>query len=155
MLLLILIYLLFTSVTWFTHVTAGGGGGMVEIKTTELKNVAQEWLDGLLDIAEDAKVIIDAAHLDAMAWGLIGAGTVAQNYTPAHAYQAKQATGFINSLNGIRAGLLSVVIHYREAELASAQAAHETEKIMDLQGKLERDKTDLAEAQKKDQGLTD
>ncbi|WP_143653277.1 hypothetical protein [Streptosporangium subroseum] len=130
-------------------------GGMVEVKTEALKIATQDLIRVLLPMAEDIRAVVEGTHLSQMAWGLIGSVTVANNYTPAQEYQAKQAVGFVNSLNGINAGLLSVVANYREAELVAAKAINDTGKILDLEAKLKQDRVDLAEAQKKDQGLTD
>ncbi|SNS86052.1 hypothetical protein SAMN05216276_10188 [Streptosporangium subroseum] len=128
---------------------------MVEVKTEALKIATQDLIRVLLPMAEDIRAVVEGTHLSQMAWGLIGSVTVANNYTPAQEYQAKQAVGFVNSLNGINAGLLSVVANYREAELVAAKAINDTGKILDLEAKLKQDRVDLAEAQKKDQGLTD
>jgi hypothetical protein len=128
---------------------------MVEVKTEALKIATQDLIRVLLPLAEDIKAVVEGTHLSQMAWGLIGSVTVANNYTPAQEYQAKQAAGFVNSLNGINAGLLSVVANYRGAELTAAKAINDTGKILDLEAKLKQDRADLAEAQKKDQGLTD
>ncbi|WP_371783435.1 hypothetical protein [Streptosporangium subroseum] len=128
---------------------------MVEVKPEALKVATQDLIRVLLPLAEDIKAIVDGTHLSQISWGIIGAVTVADNYDPAQEDQAKQAAGFVNSLNGINAGLLSVVANYREAELVAAKAINDTGKILDLEAKLKQDKADLAEAQKKDQGLTD
>ncbi|MGV9778957.1 hypothetical protein [Streptosporangium sp. NPDC003464] len=128
---------------------------MVEVDSKALEKAAKEFVDALLPIAESIKTLADGTHLSPLAWGPIGAVTVANNYNPAQEYQSKQADGFVNSLNGIKAGLLSVVIHYMEANLASAKQSAETEKIIDLQARLETNKSFLEEAKKKNQGLTD
>ncbi|AWS46351.1 hypothetical protein [Streptosporangium sp. 'caverna'] len=128
---------------------------MVEVKTEALKIATQDLINVLLPLAEDVKVVVEGTHLSSMAWGIIGSRTVAGNYAPAQEYQVKQAGGLCDCLNGINAGLLSVVANYREAELVSAKASNDTAKIMDLEAKLKQDRADLAEAQKKDQGLTD
>jgi hypothetical protein len=128
---------------------------MVEVKPEALKKATEDLIEVLLPFAEDIKAIAEGTHLSHLAWGIIGSVTVANNYSPAQEYQVKQAAGFVNSLNGINAGLLSVVANYREAELAAAKAINDTKKILDLEAKLKQDKIDLAEAQKKDQGLTD
>jgi hypothetical protein len=128
---------------------------MIEVKTDALKTATQDLINVLLPLAEDIKVVIEGTHLSSMAWGIIGSLTVAGNYTPAQEYQAMQAVGLRNCLNGINAGLLSVVANYREAELVSAKTSNDTAKIIDLEAKLRQDRADLTEAQKKDQGLTD
>jgi hypothetical protein len=128
---------------------------MVEVKPEALKVATQDLIRVLLPLAEDVKAIAEGTHLSQMSWGIIGSVTVAGTYDPAREYQVKQAAGFVNSLNGINAGLLSVVANYREAELVAAKAINDTGKILDLEAKLKQDKADLAEAQKKDQGLTD
>ncbi|GAT67490.1 hypothetical protein HS048_31890 [Planomonospora sp. ID91781] len=132
---------------------------MVEVDAEKLRSATDELIATLLPLAEDASTLADGTHLSAYQWGAIGAATVAGNYTPAREYQARQLKDFVACLNGVHAGLLSVVAHYRAAELAALQAAADVEnkvqKVADLQAKLRQDQADLAEARKKDQGLTD
>lgn len=128
---------------------------MVEVNTSELKTAADELIEVLLPLAEDAKSLSAGTYLHPHQWGAIGSFTVARHYTPACEYQTKQASDFVDCLNGVYAGLLSVVVQYRKAELLSAEASQNTQKILDLRAQLKRDEDELNEARKKDQGLTD
>lgn len=128
---------------------------MVEINSRALEIAAKEFVDVLLPIARDVKVLAEGTHLSPLAWGVVGSQTVANNYNPAQEYQAKQADGFVNSLNGITAGLYSVVVHYMEAEIEAGKKSDDVAKALDLQGRLAANRGLLSEAQKKNQGLTD
>ncbi|NUW43908.1 hypothetical protein [Nonomuraea rhodomycinica] len=128
---------------------------MVDVKTEALKTAARDFVETLLPIAEDVKVLAEGTTLSPYQWGAIGALTVARDYGPAREYQVKQAGDFVDCLNGTFAGLLSVVVHYRKVDLDAAEAAGQIDKVTDLRSRLRQDDADLAEARKKNQGLTD
>ncbi|MEU4534017.1 hypothetical protein AB0G15_04020 [Streptosporangium sp. NPDC023825] len=129
---------------------------MVDVNTEALKAATQNLISVLRPIAEQVSTLAEGTHLHPYQWGAIGAATVANNYTPAREYQAKQAADFVKCLDGIHAGLLSVVLHYREAELATAIRVQDAQKMADLPGKIALDRSDLEGATKgKDLGPTD
>ncbi|MER5646724.1 hypothetical protein [Streptosporangium sp. NPDC002524] len=129
---------------------------MVDVNTEALKAATQNLISTLRPIAEQIDNLAGGTHLDPLQWGAIGAVTVANNYTPAREYQSKQAADFVKCLDGINAGLLSVVLHYREAELATATRVQDAQKLADLPGKIALDRSDLETAtQGKDLGPTD
>ncbi|MER6828629.1 hypothetical protein ABT352_21800 [Streptosporangium sp. NPDC000563] len=121
---------------------------MVDVNTEALKAATQNLIRVFRPIAEQVSTLAENTRLSAYQWGAIGAVTVANNYTPSREYQAKQAADFVKCLDGINAGLLSVVHHYREAELATAIRAQDTLKTADLQGKIALDVADLERATK-------
>lgn|GEM_PF-6928422 len=121
---------------------------MVDVNTEALKAATQNLLRAFRPIAEQISTMAENTQLSPYQWGAIGAATVARNYAPSRDYQAKQAADFVKCVDGINAGLLSVVRHYREAELATAIRAQDTLKTTDLQNKLALDVADLEKATK-------
>jgi hypothetical protein len=125
---------------------------VIDVKVDELKAAAKDFIDTLLPIAEASKTLAEGTTLDALQWGIIGSPMVSGAYNPVCEYQAKQAHDFVKCLNGIYAGLLSVVIHYREADLV---ASTEVARIAELRTMLQADREALTAAQNSDQGPTD
>ncbi|MFI6512444.1 hypothetical protein ACIBCT_32970 [Streptosporangium sp. NPDC050855] len=129
---------------------------MVEVNTEALKAATRDLIDTFAPIAQQVSTLAQGTHLSPVQWGAVGAATVAREYAPAREYQAKQAEDFVKCVNGINAGLLSVVLHYRQAELETATAANDTGKMIDLKYSVSADRSALDGATRnKDLGPTD
>ncbi|MEU4830826.1 hypothetical protein [Streptosporangium sp. NPDC023615] len=116
---------------------------MVDVNTNALRAATRDLIDTLLPIAEQVATLAGDTRLNFAQWGPLGAAVVSEKYEPAREYQTRQAEDFVKCLNGVNAGLLSVVLHYRETELATATAANDTGKMLDLRSTVAADRSAL------------